>query len=69
MDGVAMAALPSCIVITCSKGTKEVERKVRWGKTGTGARGTEGTDECPGDLSVLQLCRACCVSVSVCLEA
>lgn len=29
-DGVAMAALPPYVVITCSNGTKEVERKV-WG--------------------------------------
>ena len=32
-DGVAMAALPPCVVITCSNGAKEVERKVCvWGR-------------------------------------
>lgn len=27
-DDVAMAAFPPCVVIACSNGTKEVERKV-----------------------------------------
>lgn len=45
-----MAALPSCIVITCAKGTKKVERKVCVGKTGTGAWGREGTKKSPGAL-------------------
>lgn len=30
MDGVAIAALPPCVVITCSNGTKDEGRKV-WG--------------------------------------
>lgn len=68
-DGVAMAALPPCVVITCSNGTKEVERKVCGGKTGTGARGGEGTKKSSGDLSALWLCRAWCVRVSMCLGA
>lgn len=43
-DGVAMAALPPYVVITCSNGSKEVERKVCvGGETGTGARGGEQT--------------------------
>ena len=69
-DGVAMAALPPCVVITCSNGTKDVGRKVCvGGQTGTGARGGEGTEESPGNFLALRLCRACCVSVSVCLGA
>lgn len=51
--GVAMAALPPCVVITCSNGTKEVERKVCGGKTGTGAWGGEETEKNPGDFSAL----------------
>lgn len=44
-DGVAIAALPPCVVITCSNGTKDEGRKV-WGgadrNVSTGRRGDRG---------------------------
>lgn len=62
-DGVAMAALPSCIVITCAKDTQKVERKVCGGKRGTGAWGREGTQRSPGaflcTLAVQSMLREC----------
>lgn len=68
-----MAALPPCVVITRSNGTKEVERKVCVlgvvGRTGTGAWGREGTEKGPGDFFALWLCKACSMSSSVCLGA
>lgn len=71
-DGVAMAALPPCVVITCSNGTKEVERKVCvcWGgETGTGARGGKGTKESPGDFSALSAVQSMLCECYVCLGA
>lgn len=65
-DGVAMAALPPCVVITCSNGTKEVERKVCvcWGERQEQEHGEErGPRRILGTSLHFQLCRACCVSV------
>lgn len=72
-DGVAMAALPPCVVITCSNATKEGERKVCvlrvGGRTRTGAWGREGTEKSPGDFFTLWLCKAYSMRGSVCLGA
>lgn len=72
-DGVAMAALPPCVVITCSNGTKEVERKVYvlgvGRRTGTGAWGREGTEKSLRDFFTLWLCKAYSLSDSMCLRA
>lgn len=72
-DGVAMAALPPCVVITCSNATKEGERKVCvlrvGGRTGTGAWGREGTEKSPGDFFTPWLFKAYSMCGSVCLGA
>lgn len=63
-DGVAMAALPPCVVITCSNGTKEVERKVCvGGRDRNRSTGGKGPMRILGTSLHFQLCRACCVSV------
>lgn len=44
-DGVAMAALPPCVVITCSNGTEEVKRKVCVGEDRNRSTGKRGDQE------------------------
>lgn len=62
-----MAALPSCIVITCANGTKKVERKVCGGRQEQEHGEERGPRRVLGDFSALRLYRACCVNVRVCL--
>lgn len=56
-DGVAMTALPPCVVITYSNGTQEVER----GRQEREHR-RRGTESSPGDLTTRQPYKACPLS-------
>lgn len=66
-DGVAMAALPPYVVITCSNGSKEVERKVCGGRQEQ-EHGEESRPRRVLGTSPHFGCAEHAVSVSVCLE-